>query len=220
MLRTGRLGSKHFTLDKQRAMIEGHGTQVIVFPVLQCPCLLDDRQFSPTCATCHGTGRMYPPATAFSTTLLLHQEDSRRTFEDPGTWTSGTIRASVLPGVRLCERDKVRWLDITDTFTDEVLTQGVDDTLRFRAGVVLHLVADRDRVYRPDIDYRLAPPNTVAWLPGGQAPAFLSQYSVKYDALPEYLVVNDTPRLRVEGRVPQSQEVLLCRLDRLDREST
>lgn len=219
MLTTGKLGKKHLTLDKQRAMIEGHGTQVVVFPVLQCPCLLDDRQFSPTCTTCHGTGRFYPPATAFSTMLLLHQEDSRRTFEDAGTWTSGTIRASVLPGMRLCERDKVRLLDITDTFADEVLTQGVDDRLRFSAGVVLRMVADRDRVYREGVDYALTPPSTVAWLPGGQAPAFFSQYSVKYDALPEYLVVNDTPRLRVEYHVPQSQEVLLCRLDRLDRDT-
>jgi hypothetical protein len=215
MLTSGRLGRKHFRLENQRAMIEGHGTQVVVFPVLQCPCLLDDRQFSPICPTCHGSGRYYPEGGAYSTVLLLHQEDSQRTFEDPGTWTSGTIRASVLPGIRLCERDKVRLLDITDSYADEVLTRGVDDTVRFTAGVTLRLVADRGTVYRQGIDYHLAPPATIAWLPTGQAPAFLGQYSVKYEALPEYLVVNDSPRLRVEYHVPQSQEVVLCRLDKL-----
>jgi hypothetical protein len=215
MVHSGLLGQRHFDLAKQVAFIQGHGATCVIFPVLQCPCLLADRQFSPTCPSCHGTGRLYPPETAYSTTLLLHREDSRRTFEDAGTWTSGTIRATILPDVRLCERDKVRLLDITDTFTDEVLTRGVDDTLRFQHGVVLRLVADRDRVYRPGIDYGPAQGGEVPWLPGGSAPAFLSQYSVKYDAEPEFLVVNDTPRLRVEYHVPQSQEVVLMRLDKL-----
>jgi hypothetical protein len=218
MIHSGLIGTHHFSLPTQRAFIQGHGTACIVFPVLQCPCLLADKQFSPTCLSCHGTGRLYPPGTAYGTTLLLHQENSRRTFEDAGTWTSGSIRATILSDVRLCERDKVRLLDIKDTFTDEVLTRGVDDTLRFQAGVELRLVADRDRVYLPGVDYGAAPYGTIPWLPGGVAPQFMAQYSVKYDALPEFLVVNDTPRLRVEYHVPQSQEVVLLRLDRLSED--
>jgi hypothetical protein len=214
----GLLGRKHFILDKQIAMIEGHGTTCAIFPVLQCPCLLEDRQFNPVCESCHGSGRLYLPGTAYSTTLLLHQEDSRRTFEDAGTWTSGTIRASVLPGIRLCERDRVVMLDITDTFADEVLTKGLDEQVRFRHGVHLDLVADRERVYRPGVDYLLALPATVTWVAGGVAPSFGAQYACKYSAHPEFLVVNDTPRLRVEGHVPQSQEVLLMRLDKLREE--
>jgi hypothetical protein len=150
--------------------------------------------------------------------LLLSQETSTRTFNDPGTWTSGTIQASVLPGVRLCERDKVQLLDIRDSFTDEVLTRGLDDTTRFDAGVVLEVVADRDRTYTPGRDYVLTAPNVVEWLPGGQMPAFGEQYSCKYSAFPTYLVVQDSPRLRVEHRTPQAQEVVLCRLDRLSED--
>jgi len=218
MIRTGRLGRKHFTLEKQVQMIEGHGQQVLVMPCMQCPCLLDDRQFNPVCPSCHGTGRFYPPGQHYATMLLLVQEVSKRTFNDPGTWTSGTIQASVLPGIRLCERDKVQIVDIKDTFADEVLTRGIDDATRFDAGVVLELVADRSTVYVPGRDYQLTPPNIVAWLPGGQMPAFGEQYSVKYSAYPLYLVVNDSPRLRVEHRTPQSQEVVLCRLDRLSED--
>ena len=214
----GKIGSKHFRLDRQRALITGHGQLVAVFPVLTCACLLDDRQHDPTCLTCHGTGRHYPAAAVYSTTLLLHQEDSKRTFEEAGTWTHGTIRASVLPDVRLCERDKVQLVDIRDTFADEVLTRGIDDRVRFSAGVLLELIADRERVYRPGVDYVLTSPNIVTWLPGGDAPAFMAQYSCKYQAYPLFLVVNDTPRLRVEYRIPQAQEIILCRLDRLSEE--
>jgi hypothetical protein len=214
----GRFGHKHFVLDKQRALITGHGQQVIVWPVLQCPCLLDDRQFDPTCVVCHGTGRYYPPSALYPTMLLLHQEDSRRTFEDPGSWTHGFMHATVLPDVRLCERDKVQLLDIRDTMTDEVLTRGVDDRVRFQGGVILDLVADRERVYRQDVDYTLTPPNIVTWLAGGQAPAFMAQYSCKYHAFPEFLVVNDSPRLRVEHRIPQAQEVVLMRLDKVSED--
>ena len=213
MAGTGLLGRKHFILDKQRAFIQGHGEAVVVFPVMQCPCLLDDKQFSPTCQSCHGTGRFYPPNTAYSTMLLMVREASRRTFNDPGTWIPGTIQASILPDVRLCDRDKVRRLDITETFTDEVLTRGLDETLRFSSGVVLDLVADRDHVYQPGRDYILTPPSTVTWVAGGQSPAFMQQYSVKYSAHPDYLVSPDNPRSRVEHRTPQSQVVLLTRLD-------
>jgi hypothetical protein len=217
MLHSG-LGRKHFVLDKQVAMIQGHGAQCVIFPVLQCPCLLDDRQFSPTCSTCHGTGRFYPPNSSFATMLLMHEEDSMRAFHEAGTWMDGTIRASVLPGVRLCERDKVIMVDIKDTYADEVLTQGLDDRLRFDQGAHLLLVADRQRVYRPGVDYILSPPATVTWLPSGLSPGLGQQYSVKYEAYPLFLVVNDSPRLRVEHRIPQSQEVVLMRWDRVSED--
>jgi hypothetical protein len=219
MAGSGLLGQTHFRLDKQHAFIQGHGEQVLIFPVLQCPCLLADRQFDPNCPSCKGTGRFYPPGTAYSTVLLLVQEHSRRTFNEPGTWMPGTIQASILPGVRLCERDKVRRLDITETFTDEVLTRGLDDTVRFPSNVHLDLVADRERVYQADQDYVLTPPATVTWLAGGTAPAFLQQYSCKYSANPEYLVTPDNPRSRVEYHVPQAQVVVLTRLDYLSEGS-
>jgi hypothetical protein len=209
----GLLGTTHFHLDQHRAFLKGHAEQALIFPCLQCSCLLADRQFDPNCTTCHGTGRFYPPGTAYSTTLLMVREASRRTFNEPGTWIPGTIQATMLPEVRLSDRDKVRRLDITETFSDEVLTRGVDDTVRFVSGVVLDVVADRERLYRPGIDYTLGSGGTVTWLAGGQSPSFLAQYSVKYSAFPEYLVTPDNPRSRVEFHVPQTQVVLLTRLD-------
>jgi hypothetical protein len=218
MLTTGRLGKKHLTLGKQVAMIEGHGTAVVVSPCMQCPCLTAEQQFSPLCPACKGTGRFYPSGISYATTLLLVGEDSRRTFQEPGSWTSGMIRASVLPGVRLAERDKVRLVDITDVFSDEVLFKGVDDQVRFSSGVTVLLIADVTTIYRPMLDYLLMPPNTIAWVAGGKAPAFGTQYAVRYQAYPEYLVVNDAPRLRIEHRIPQSSEVILMRLDKLGQE--
>jgi len=152
--------------------------------------------------------------------LLLQHEDSRREFYEPGTWTSGSLLATVLPGVRLSERDKVRLLDLTDTYTDETLARGVDDTLRFQYGVHVLVVADLLRSYQAGVDYVLTPPATITWLlPMDQGPPFTGQYAVKYEAQPEFLVVSDSPRLRSEHRTPQAQEVVLQRLDRLDRDA-
>lgn len=213
MVAASRFGRLHFTRVHQEALIQGHGEACLIFPVLTCPCLLADHQFSPNCPTCKGTGRFYPPHLAYSTTLLLVHEHSLRTYNDPGTWIPGTIQATILPGIRLAERDKVRRIDALETFTDEVLTRGLDDTLRFSAGVRLDLVADRERVYRAGVDYALTSPGTVTWLPGGHSPAFMAQYSVKYSAHPEYLSTPDNPRTRLEQRRGQAQMVVLTRLD-------
>lgn len=218
MLHTGRLGKSHFSLEKQVAMIQGHGTTVIIQPVLQCPCLRAERQFDPLCHSCHGTGRLYRPEATYTTTLLMHQEASAREFQEPGTWLAGSIRASVLPGVRLCERDKVRMVDIRDVANDEALCRGIDDTVRFTSGIQIDLIADLATAYRPGIDYTLTPPHTIQWVAGGNAPAFGAPYSVRYSYYPEYLIVNDSPRLRVEHRVPQSQEVIMLRLDKLSED--
>jgi hypothetical protein len=209
----GRLGTTHLHPELQTAMIQGHGVQVFVQPVVQCPCLTADRQFDPLCPTCHGTGRFYPSGFAYATTLLLTYEASARRYEEAGTWIPGTIHASVLPGLRLAERDKVVVVDFRDTINDEVLIRGVDDTLRFAYGVSLTLVADRDTIYQAGRDYVLTPPNHVTWVPGGLAPPFLGQYACRYDCQVSYLVVTDSPRLRYEHRQGQSQEVLLMRLD-------
>jgi hypothetical protein len=219
MAAVGRLGTTHFTLDKHRAFILGHGEQVVVFPVLQCPCLTPERQFDPLCAVCHGVGRYYPPGSAYSTSMLLTRDQSERTVLEPGSWIPGTIQATLLPGIVLADRDKVRRLALKTTFTDEVLLRGDDETLRFSAGVEIHLVADRSTTYVPGADYTLTPPNTITWLAGGQSPAFMAQYSVRYAAHPDYLVSPDHPRERAEMGVQLSQVVLLHRLDMLSEEA-
>lgn len=214
MLRTGRwLGSIHFDLQKQIDHINGHGTAVSVSPCLSCPCVVEEGQWNPNCRTCYGTGRFYPPSAVYATMLLLVHESAERTFQETGSWIAGTIQATVLPGIRLAERDKVIMLDIKAVYNDEVLTRGLDDTLRFAVGVALTFVGDRERVYRPTLDYTLTFPNMVAWTLGGNQPSFGSQYSVSYEACPEFLVVPQTPRLRVEHRRAQSQRVVLMRYD-------
>jgi hypothetical protein len=210
-----RIGTMHFSHVREEAFIRGHGQHVAVFPCLNCPCLLEEEQFDPLCPTCHGTGRFYPPGLSFGTVMLLTDESSKRVFLDPGSWIPGSILATVLREVIVADRDKVRLLDVRDTVNDEVLIRGLDDEVRHDAGVVLELVADRDRIYRAGTDYVLIPPNVVSWLPGGYVPAVGEQYSVRYSFLPEFLVVGDTPRLRVEHSVKQASEVMLLRLDKV-----
>src|SRR5262245_29283350 len=145
--------------------------------------------------------------------LLLVQESSRRTYNDPGTWIPGTIQASILPGLELAERDKVRRLVLKETFSDEILTKGLDETVRFTAGVQGTLVADRQRVYVQGRDYSVSPAGVVTWVPTALQPEFGMQYSIRYMAFPEYLCSPDNPRSRAEHSVPQAQVVTLNRLD-------
>jgi hypothetical protein len=206
-------GKFHFTLSKQVDMITGHGEQVAVLPCLTCPCLRLDQQFDPNCITCGGDGRFYPPSLMYATTMLLTYERAQRDYPQPGTVLTGNIRASLLPGIALTERDKVRRIVLKDRFSDEVLLRGLDDRVRFQAGVELHVVADRGEIYVAGRDYVLLAPNTVSWVAGGHAPTFGQKYSVAYEAHAEYLVVPDAGRARAEGGIAQSSEVVLMRLD-------
>jgi Domain of unknown function (DUF4815) len=213
-----RIGTMHFSHAREEAFILGHGQNVVVFPCLNCPCLLEAEQFDPLCPVCHGTGRFYPPGLAFGTVMLLTDESSKRTFLDPGTWIPGTMQASVLRGITIADRDKVQLIDVRDTVNDEVLLRGIDDEVRNTAGVILDVVATRTQVYRQGTDYMLTPPNVVSWLPGGQMPPVGEQYSVRYSFYPEFLVSPDSPRLRVEHSVVQASEVILMRLDKAGRD--
>jgi hypothetical protein len=213
--RLGRLGRRHFTLAKQRAMIEKHGAMVVVSPKLPCPCRLPERQPDPNCPTCKGTARFYPPSAVYTTMMLLTHATTEYLYQETGELLTGGMQASVLPESTLAHEDKIRLVDIKMVFNGEVLEKDVNDTLRFPHGVDVHLVADRGRVYQPGVDYTLVPPNEIRWLPGGTAPVFAAAYAVRYSAYPVFLVVPQIPRPRVEGRRPQSRVVILDFADKV-----
>jgi hypothetical protein len=212
---TGRLGNTHFHLPKHVVFIRKHGTQVEVYPCHQCPCQPPTRHSDPNCFACGGTGRLYLPTLHYGTTLLSTHERSARTLDDPGMLLQGAVRATILPGVRFALQDLVRFLDMRDTFADEVLTRGTDDTLRFTGSVEIESVVTRRAVFAPERDYVLTPPATITWLPDGDCPPVGGQYAVRYSANVDYLVVPDDPSIRIEQRIPQSQVVTLRRLDKL-----
>jgi hypothetical protein len=212
------IGTHHLTLSKQRAFIQGHGTNAVVFPTVTCPCLTLDLQPDPNDAACGGTGRLLVPDAQYTTMLLIQGDTSHKSYLEPGTWVDGTIRATTLPEIVLGDRDRIRLVDVQELFDEEVLLRGVQDTLRFSAGITVQYVTDRLTVYRPGVEYALTPPNRITWLAGGRAPAVGTFYSVRYFAQPEYLVFLDMPKLRVEHRTAQSQVVTLRRLDHLTHE--
>jgi hypothetical protein len=211
----GGFGIRHFTLAKHVAFIQSHGAAVWVSPHLNCPCVLDSGQPAPLCPSCDGSGRLYPSSLAYASVMLLTQDSPIHTLQETGFWTAGTIRATLLPGVELAYQDYVRQVDVKTTFSDELLTKGLDDTLSFRYGVEVLVVADRSRIYRPNVDYTFAPPQSIAWVPGGQAPALGERYSVRYRAFPEYLISPETPGLRIEARRAMSRVVTLQLLEKL-----
>ena len=213
----GRLGRRHFDTQKQIDMIQGHGTMVSVFPCVPCPCLLEEGHYDPNCIACGGNGRLYPPDRHYVTTMALVQESTQLLYLGTGTWGSGIVHASILPDIDLAENDQVRCLDKKTVFR-EVLQKDVRDTLRFVSGIEIVFIVDRTTTYFPDRDYVLTAPNLITWVPGGHAPLFSQHYSVRYQAYPDYLVSGDDPRWRVEGRRPQSSEVILMRLDMIAHE--
>lgn len=210
----GRLGRRHFDPQKQIDHIEGHGIAAYVAPCVPCPCLTAEAQFDPNCEACGGHGRFYVPGLAYTTMLLAHRESSEITYQETGLWELGLMHVTVLPDITLGPNDYVRFVDGHNVFA-EVLRKDIDDTLRFRYGVKIVFIADRTTRYRPEIDYVLTPPNIITWVAGGNAPVFESNYSIRYAAFPEYLVIPDTPRFRLEHRLVQSSEVVLRLLDKI-----
>lgn len=215
MRATGRLGKRHFNVDKQRTLIASHGATCLVIPTVVCPCILPERLFDPLCSQCQGNGRFPQPHLQYTVTLGMIQDTGKDDYHEPGAWVEGQILCLTPPEVSLALWDLVTMLDVRDTFADEVLQRDVMDRLRFSQGIEMELVLDRTRTYAPGVDYVLTPPNTITWLPGGNAPASRAFFSVRYNAFPTYAVFLDNERLRVENHTRQSQEVILRRLDRI-----
>lgn len=215
MRSTGRLGQRHFNVDKQRALISGHGQTCLVIPGVKCPCVLQEYLFDPLCPQCQGNGRFPQPHLQYTTTLALIMDTGKQDYQEQGTWVEGQIQCLTPPEITLALWDLVTLLDIRDTFADEVLQYTVKDRVRFSQGVQIELVVDRVRTYLDGVDYVFTPPHTLTWLPGGTSPAPGAWYSVRYSAHPTYCVFMDNERLRVENHTLQSQEVILKRLDRI-----
>jgi hypothetical protein len=209
----------HFDLQKQIDAIHKHGVAVWVSPHLTCSCLTESGQPALLCDGCGGTGRLYPPTLAYASTMLFQRDLPVHTLQETGFWTEGSVRATMLPGVVLGSQDYVRQLDVKNVFSNEVLIDGLDDTLTFRYGVEVEAVADRHRVYRAGGDYTVAG-HTIVWTSGGMRPGLGEKYTSRYRAYPEYLVAPPSPGVRIEHGIAQSRVVILHLLEKLTELAT
>ena len=113
----------------------------------------------------------------------------------------------------LAYQDYVRQVDVKTTFANEILVKGLSDTLLFRYGTTVQVIADRTRLYRPGWTILSRVTSLCGRL--GAGAGLWRTITVRYQAYPGYLVSPQTPGLRIENRTAQSRVVTLHLLEKL-----
>ena len=145
--------------------------------------------------------------------------DTMRNRKEAGNWESGVAFASLPPDVPVSDMDKVVMVDDRVVINDEVLTKGklypdgaTRERLRFNRIFGVDYLRTKTTAYVQGVDFSIASNGQVQWI--GNQPMPGENYTVRYSAVPEYVIFKDIPRFRRDAGVGLPFYVQLKRLDK------
>ncbi len=208
-------------LQKILNEINSMGVMVSYSKAQQCPCFDPRRsEGDANCPVCKGLFYQWESTPSFTVKALITNRDSNRQLTETGAWETGIVSATLPPQIIPADFDKVTIVNDVVAVNNEVLRVGATysngnsrEVLRFRTvtqveslqiinnGVIQTLVQGADYTVNG---------NKIAWV---NSPATGTLYSVRYLAVPEFLVFKNQPHLRRNDNVKFPYFVKLQRLD-------
>jgi hypothetical protein len=186
------------------AHIESSGHEVLWYRAIQCPCR--NRQTGKAkydCGLCDGIGFQYIDPETIKVVIQgrNYRKDAKTIgFVDMGTCNITWPRGKV-PGAwdKIVEKKEIA------VITNEILTRGQTDTLgnsrekvRHKHLISVEICVDQDGVrYAQGINFDIKNDRYIDWT--GPAPVDGKQYSLRYLAHPEYVIMSAEPMFRMEG---------------------
>lgn len=209
-------------IDDIQKAIQTFGVKVEYCKAMRCPCRKNERgEAKFYCERCLGDGWIWgnpirkPDGELIR--ALISNRISEKSWEEFGVWESGTAFCTFPAGITPAEMDKVIPVDDAITINDEILLYGdkfPDDSsaevLRYKKIIEVESIVTLNREYYPDKDFHLVG-NRVQWIANLE---YKQPYSVRYKAVPEYLIFKNQPQLRIDA---VSEKPFFTRLMRLDK---
>lgn len=217
--KSGRNQSKtltHFSYSDLENFIRAHGVSASIDRAVLCPCVKEDSgQPSINCGVCRGTGFAYlPPSTTnnncTSKKILMGTRSQEKNWNRKGGYTkkgqTTAILYDYLPSVGDLIKPNVDIEVINDEFhkRGHLYNNGKTSEFLFHERVkevegIFSINNDKTQLvtYQKDIDFKING-RLIEWVQGGNAPALGERYNVRYQAIPEYIVLTSEPSFFVE----------------------
>lgn len=206
---------RSWDIRPQRNLIARRGTCVLWEKTAPCTCTPPGEAPDPTCAGCHGTGRVLVGKKVIRGLVTNATQD--RTLMQAAWVQDGDLLFSQYPSScdQLNDFDRIVLIEVDtgEPFMGEKLLRGsgVKDRLTYNIQAIQYVSqTDPDTgvttYYDLNNDFTFSG-RDITWV-GGHQPAAKSTYSVQYRANYEYTVVNP-PFIRYEGQSNLGQRVIL-----------
>lgn len=153
---------------------------------------------------------------------LITTRDSTKDRKEAGIWETGLANCTIPSEIIPSDMDKIIVVQDRVAINNEIFTKGSSypnsvskERLRYRKIILVEDVRTLDDVFTigTDVDVDKTT-GTILWS-GEHVPATGVQYTVRYIAVPEYLIMKNAPRFRQDGDSNVAPHLLkILRLDR------
>jgi len=193
-------------IDNIQEAILKFGVSIEYRKAMRCPCGAEERgEAKYYCAVCRGDGWIWgDPLTDADGNLiraLVSNRVSQKSWEEFGAWPTGTAFCTLPAGITPAAMDKIIPVDDRIIVNDEFLRFGEmfpDDTsaeiLRYQNVLKIEAIQSLNGAYYQGKHFKLIG-NRIEWIIKLD---YLEAYSLRYEAIPEYLILKEQPQLRVD----------------------
>lgn len=208
----------HICADRLEAMLEQFAQRVEWERALKCPCRSTRTGGAlPDCPVCVGNGWLWESPVEVS--MPVQKMQTSRKWAAQTEWEQGDLLVTVLPSseaYNLAEYDRLTLLESVLTLS-HVLTRGSADRLKYRnpTGLEAWTIAGNVKTDLVEgVDYSVTA-GAITWLtnvvPAG------GQYSVRYQAHPQYFVYRELVSDRRVGGDAMPRKVQVRLMDLMNR---
>ena len=206
----------HLSFSDLKNFVRAHGVSALIKRAIVCPCVKEDTgQPSINCGVCRGTGFAYlenNPENSNCTgkRIIMGARSQQKNWNRKGGYTkTGQTTAVIcdyLPSVGDLVQPKVDIEIINDEFhkRGHLYNNGKTSEFLFHERIkkvegIYCVNADKTQLvsYIKDIDFRMNE-RLIEWIQGGNSPNLGERYTVRYQAIPEYIVLTSEPSFHVE----------------------
>lgn len=206
----------HLSYSDLKNFIRAHGVSASIKRAVLCPCVKEDTgQPSLNCGVCRGIGFAYITTmpdnlNCITTKILIGQRAQQKNWNRKGGYTkTGQTTATTfgyIPSIGDLIKPSVDIETINDEFhkRGDLYTNGktseflLHDRIKEVEGI-FGINANKTVLveYRRDIDFKIDG-RKIEWLQTGNPPALGERYIVRYQAIPDYIVISTEPSFYVE----------------------
>lgn len=208
----------HFSYSDVYNFVRGHGVACKVHQAILCPCVEKSTgQPRINCHVCFGTGFYYTEeikpfekSQCVDHRMIINNRAWNKDFQKPGGYTQKGSASATAYTFTPSTGDKIQPLKDIEVINDEMHQKGakfqngssseyllMEDIIKVESIFTVNAAFDQVTKFLPEINFTMNG-REIMWLLGQPQPALNERYTVRYQAIPEYIIMGAQAQFFVE----------------------